>query len=102
MAKPFMDDPSRGEWLYQTLKRHCGLDEWRVDAEIELMSATAKEATELQVREGRPLLSLKLTLISENGAFGFTHVRFLAERFHFHFGFLEYPISAATLEADQS
>lgn len=90
-APYFLDDKSGGTYLYRTLKQSCNLSEWAVDIEVEFTSATTDEANHLQVREGRPLVSLKMILLSEDNPFGYTHVRFLAERFHHHFGFQRYP-----------
>jgi GntR family transcriptional regulator len=92
LARPFLDDPASGESLYRSLKRKCGLSRWAVDAEIELSSATVAEASELEIPEGRPLLALRLVLASNGRAFGYTHVRFLAERFHFQLGIHQYSI----------
>lgn len=85
MATPFREDSSRAASFYESLKRYCGLQSWKLDADIEFTFATQEDAAKLESREGRPLLSLRSALLKDGSPFGFTYVRFVAERFHFRF-----------------
>ncbi|MCL5268960.1 MAG: GntR family transcriptional regulator [bacterium] len=92
-AVPFIEKPSRAEHLYDSLRDHCHLPIWDVNADVEMRSADDIEAAHLDVREGHPLFALRLTLSRQNEPFGYTYVRFLADRFHFHLGLQRYPLS---------
>lgn len=92
-AAPFTDDAVRAEHLYDSLREHCQLTVWDVDADAEMRAADAHEAARLDVREGHPLFSLRITLLNQGKAFGCTFVRFLADRFHFRLGLQRYPVN---------
>ena len=92
-APPFTEESSRAEHLYDALRRCCGLNVWDVDVDAEMGAATPLDAARLDVREGHPLFSLRLTLSVEGRIFGYTYVRFLADRFHFRLGLHRYQIS---------
>lgn len=92
-SAPFIQDPSRAENLYDSLREHCHLKVWDVDADAEICAADSIEAARLEVREGHPLFALYLTLKQEGKPFGFTFVRFLADRFHFRLGLQPYPVN---------
>jgi len=85
-APPFIKNPARAESLYDALRQHCGLAAWDTDADAELRTTSFPEAALLNVREGHPLFSLRLTLSVQGKTIGFTSVRFLADRFHFRLG----------------
>jgi len=85
-APPFIEDHSRGQTLNASLRQHCGLTAWDADADAEMRAATSREAACLNVREGHPLFSLRLTLSVQGKTIGLSTVRFLADRFHFRLG----------------
>ena len=78
--------------LYDSLRQHCGLTVWDVDADAEIEAARPLEAARLDVREGHPLFSVRLTLSVQDRTIGHTYVRFLANRFHFRLGLQRYPL----------
>ena len=92
-APPFIEDPSRAEHLYDALRQYCGLKAWDLNVDAELGTASSVDAARLDTREGHPLFSLRLTLSVQDKIFGYTHVRFLADRFHFHLGLQRYQVS---------
>lgn len=92
-APPFTEEPSRAEHLYDALRQCCGLNGWDMDVDAEMGAASSVEAALLDVREGHPLFSLRLTLSAQDKVFGYTFVRFLADRFHFRLGLHRYQVS---------
>jgi hypothetical protein len=56
-------------------------------------TASSVEAALLDVREGHPLFSLRLTLSVPDKILGYTFVRFLVDRFHFNLGLHRYQVS---------
>jgi len=92
-APPFIKDPARGEHIYDSLRQYCGLTDWDLDVGAELGTTSSVEAARLDVREGHPLFSLRLTLSAQDKNFGYTFVRFLADRFHFNLGSHRYQVS---------
>ncbi len=92
-APPFIEDKSRAEHFYDSLRQCCALNAWDMDVDAEMGAVSPVEAAWLDVREGHPLFSLRLTLSAQGKVFGYTFVRFLANRFHFHLGMHRYQIS---------
>lgn len=93
LAHCFLEEPSRGEDMFGAFTQYCGLTQWQIDVEVGLVAASPEDHLQLKVREGQPLLSVKILLVSEGRPFSTTDCVFLADRFNFTMGARDYRAS---------